>query len=215
MLEKEDEVKAYVYDPSQPVSVIFNEIMTLRDMYELTGATLSEAQMMRIAYTILNRARIFKDYLLTWNNGTNVVKTWNNFQTHFRRAYRDLKKVNALQIQHSNINHAEMLNDLKTHQNQSILQLTETLKNAMLHNVDPQPIAEPSFLETANAATTSTLRQEIQELRQLVQQLSQNVKQPTKKQKNQGSIAGRMVGAPTMEPNARHQLMAIKYKRLW
>ena len=182
LLEKEDEVKAYVYDPSQPVSVIFNEIMTLRDMYELTGATLSEAQMMRIAYTILNRARIFKDYLLTWNNG-NVAKTWNNFQAHFRRAYRDLKKVNALQIQHSSINHAEMLHELKTHQNNSILQLTETLKNAMLHNVDPQPIVASSSLETANAATTSTLRQEIQELRKMVQQLSQNVKQPTKKQK--------------------------------
>ena len=73
--------------------------------------------------------------------------------------------------------------ELKTHQNQSILQLTETLKNAMLQNVEPQPIAESSSLETANAATTSTLRQEIQELRQMVQQLSQNVKQPTKKQK--------------------------------
>ena len=80
LLAKEDEVKAYVYDTSQPVSVIFNEIMTLRNMYELAVTTLSEATMMRIAYSILNQAHIFKDYLLTWNNATNVVKIGTTFR---------------------------------------------------------------------------------------------------------------------------------------
>ena len=51
----------------------------------------------------------------------------------------------------------------------------------MMHNMDD--ISEPPLVESANAATTTTLRQEIQELRQMVQKLTQHIQPKGQKQK--------------------------------
>ena len=172
LFQKEDEVKAFVYDASQPVSIVFNEIMTLRDLFELTGSVLNESTMIRIGYTILNRARVFRDSLMAWNNKRLAEHTWINFQTHFRKAYRDLKKVNALQLQDSTISHAAILDELKHHQDQSLIQLTDALKQSVaqsLNNITTDDSSDP-YLH-ANA-TTSSLRQEIAELRKMIQDLT-------------------------------------------
>ena len=92
--------------------------------------------MIRLGYAILNRARIFKDYLLTWNNKRLQDQTWSNFQLHFRKAYRDLKKVNALQINQSTLNHTAMMDDLKTHQEQTIQQMTDNIKNSIYQTIN-------------------------------------------------------------------------------
>ena len=102
----------------------------------MTGSVLNDSTMIRLGYAILNRARIFKKYLLTWNNKRIEDQTWTNFQSHFRKAYRDLKKVNAFQIQQSTLNHASILEDLKSHQEQSMIQMTDTLKNSIYQTIN-------------------------------------------------------------------------------
>ena len=183
LFQKEDEVKNFVYDPNQPVSVIFNEIMNLKDLFELTGSVLNESTMIRLGYAILNRARVFKDYLLSWNNKRIEEHTWQNFQLHFRKAYRDLKKANALQIRDSTLNHTAIMDDLKTHQEQTMLQMTDTIKNSIYHTINhileeadeaPTALTPP---QTANAVTTTSLRQEINELREMVKALVDTNKQ--------------------------------------
>ena len=82
LLQKEDEVKQYTYDTTFPVSSVFNEILHLKDLYELTGSTLSEDRMIRLAYSILGRAQVFCESLISWNNTADNAKTWNNFQAH-------------------------------------------------------------------------------------------------------------------------------------
>ena len=96
--QKEDDVKNYVYDTTLPVSAVFNEIEHLQDLHDLTGSTLPEATMIRLGYIILNKTQLFREALIAWNNKNNNQKTWLNFQTHFRKAYRDLKQVRALNI---------------------------------------------------------------------------------------------------------------------
>ena len=112
-----------------------------------------------------------------------------------------------------------MLHELNDHQNCSILQLTETLKNAMIQNAENQTIAEPPYLETANAAKTSSLRQEIQELRQMVKQLSHNFQQPGKRQKKtrqycrtHGWCAHN--GAQCQTPADEHQVQATLMNKM-
>ena len=189
LFQKEDEVKNFVYDPNQPVSVVFNEIINLQDLFELTGSTLNESTMVRLGYAILNRAEIFKDYLLSWNNKRIEQQNWINFQAHFRKAYRDLKKVNALQIQDSTLNHAAIVNDLKSHQEETMIQMADTLKNSIYQTInhiseEPNDAAENGQKISANAATTNTLKQEIQELRDMIKMLVENKNQkPTKLQK--------------------------------
>ena len=42
LFQKEDKVKNFVYDPNQSVSVLFNEILKLKDLFELIGSVLNE-----------------------------------------------------------------------------------------------------------------------------------------------------------------------------
>ena len=188
LFEKEDEVKNFVYDPNQPVSVVFNEIINLQDLFELTGSTLNESTMVRLGYVILNRARIFKEYLLSWNNKRIEQQTWMNFQTHFCKAYRDLKKVNAFQIKDSTLNHAAIIDDLKSHQEETMMQMADTLKNSIYHTInhisEETDKTDNTKKVSANAATTNTLKQEIQELREMIKMLVEDKKQkPSKLQK--------------------------------
>merc|ERR1719162_1262121 len=72
--------------------------------------------MVKIAYAIMNRSRVFRDSLIQWNDKILVDRTWINFQKHFRKAYKDLKRVNALGIQDSQVSKVEMMQELEKHQ---------------------------------------------------------------------------------------------------
>ena len=60
LVQKEDEVKNYSYDTALPVSNVFNEILHLKDLHELTGSMLAEDTMIRLGYIILNRTQVSK-----------------------------------------------------------------------------------------------------------------------------------------------------------
>ena len=174
--QKEDNVKNFSYDPIFPVSVVFDEIMHLQDLHELTGSTLSEASMMRLAYIILNKTQLFRDSLISWNNKAENQKTWSNFQAHFRKAYRDLKKVRALEIQHSSIANASMLHEIKEHNEQTMQKMTTALTNSLYETVNMMTTEQEQNNLTANAVTIQSLQKEVQDLKLLVQQLT-NAKQ--------------------------------------
>ena len=72
--------------------------------------------MVKMTYAIMNRSRVFKDSLIQWNDKTLVDKTWIKFQTHFRKTYKDLKRVNALGIQDSQVSKVELIHELERHQ---------------------------------------------------------------------------------------------------
>ena len=57
LLAKEDNIKNYVYNPALPVSVVFNEIIGLKDLYKLAATTLGKDVMIRLGYVILNWAK--------------------------------------------------------------------------------------------------------------------------------------------------------------
>lgn len=181
LLTKEDTIKNYVYDPSLPVSTVFNEIIGLKDLYELTGSTLEDAAMIRIGFSILNRAKIFKDGLMAWNNLPTANKTWATFQSHFRKHHRDLKRVNALQIQDSSINHAQILNELKTHQQESLTSITNAFTDNLTHTINM--MQDSTEDHNINASSTQSLRQEINELRSLILKLTTDKQISTRKQK--------------------------------
>ena len=186
LLQKEDSVKNYVYDPNLPVSTIFNEILNLKDLYELTGSILQESDMIRYGYTILNRARIFKEYLLKWNNKPPNEKTWDTFQQFFRKAYRDLKQVNALQIQDSTLNHTTIMEELKHHQAQSLNQITNAFKDGIYetinHITDYEKEQDKNSDLSANATITS-LQKEINELKNMLNQMVRKQNQPMQTQR--------------------------------
>ena len=109
MMDKEEEIKRYVFDPVQPISTVFNTITVYKDLCELSGESITDSTMVKIAYAIMNRSRVFKDSFIQWNDKILVDKTWINFQKYFRKAYKDLKRVNVLGIQDSQVSKVEMM----------------------------------------------------------------------------------------------------------
>ena len=104
MVDKEEEIKRYVFDPVQPISVVFNAITAYNDLCEISGESITDITM------------VFKDSLIQWKNKTILDKTWIKFQTHFRKTYKDLKRVNALGIQDSQVSKVELMQELERHQ---------------------------------------------------------------------------------------------------
>ena len=68
MMDKEEEIKRYVFDPVQPISTVFNAITAYKDLCELSGESITDITMVKIAYAIMNRSRFFKYFLIQWND---------------------------------------------------------------------------------------------------------------------------------------------------
>ena len=147
-MAREDEVRRYVYDTTNPITDVFNVIYDYKDLYDLSGSVLQEDTMIKLAYAILNRSRIFKDSFMTWNDKSTIDKTWTNFESHFRKSYRDLRKVNTLSIQDSSINQAQLVQELKDHQAKSMLTITDALKSSFIDLFQGYP--SPENDENAN-----------------------------------------------------------------
>ena len=116
MMDKEKEMNRYVFDLVQPISTDFNAITGYKDLCELSGETITDIAMVKIGYAIMNRSSVFKDSLIQWNDKSTVDKTWDNFQKHFRKSYKDLKRVNNLGIQDSQESKMEMVQEIDRYQ---------------------------------------------------------------------------------------------------
>ena len=106
-MDNEKEIKRYMFDPVQSVSTILNAIIGYKDLCELLVEVIKDIAMVKIGYAIMNRAKCFKYFLNKWSDKVDVNKTWNVLQKHFRRAYKDLKHMNALGVQDSQVKRLE------------------------------------------------------------------------------------------------------------
>ena len=52
MMDKEEEIKRYVFDPVQPIYTVFNAITTYKDLCELSGESITDSMMVKISYAI-------------------------------------------------------------------------------------------------------------------------------------------------------------------
>ena len=94
------------------------------------------------------------------------------FQVHFRKVYRDLKQINALQIQNLVIDNTAKMDKIKTQQEKSMLQMTDALKNKIYHLIN-HILEEAEEVNTAppqsaNATTKASLHQEISKVREMI-----------------------------------------------
>ena len=76
MMDKEEEIKRYVFDPVQPISTVFNTITVYKDLCELSGDAITDIAMVKIGYVLMNRSRVLKTFSFK-NIFVNITKTWN------------------------------------------------------------------------------------------------------------------------------------------
>ena len=67
LVDIEDELCQYVYDPQMPVDKVFTKITLFQDLCVITNNDKTDKQLVQMAYLIFNQTRAFVDTLKTWN----------------------------------------------------------------------------------------------------------------------------------------------------
>ena len=76
-----------IYNPAQPIDIIFNSINDLVKYARTPEAELTQSHIINLALVILNRKCIFKDDIWAWKCTNQAYKTWENFKHDFREAH--------------------------------------------------------------------------------------------------------------------------------
>ena len=169
--DRESMVRQMVYDPINPIDGIFSAVDELVHYADAANSAYTQAQIINIAYIILNRTGHFRRWILDWNAKPSVQKTWTNFKLHFREAHHQLKETTTLQQQQStyHVNAVrEMIDELKQ----------ELRADRTLPTPTDDPSAAPSMASLSTAShdsmgTISALQSELSSLREMVHHMTQ------------------------------------------
>ena len=116
LMPKEDDLKYFVYDPSQPVGTISNHADRFVNLRELVQESISDRRKVNLSYKITSKHDAFMDSLKTWNRKEGNLKTYALMKTFMRTEYNNLDEVGGLTIASSNLDQANILQELKDHQ---------------------------------------------------------------------------------------------------
>ena len=110
--DKEQEVKATVYDLRDPIDSIFTKIEDLLEFSGAAGSLFTQPQCINIAYVILNKTGKFQLSIRDWNRKSSPQKTWINFKDPFRSAHKELRESTDITLQDSHLNHANLVKEV-------------------------------------------------------------------------------------------------------
>jgi hypothetical protein len=89
---KRAEITSYTYTQGQPIDTIFQKINVFARLSELAKAETTEQQKIGMAQVLLVKAGSFEEELKQWMRKPEAERTWQNFMTFFRMAYREQKQ---------------------------------------------------------------------------------------------------------------------------
>ena len=187
--QKEQELKATVFDPNiDSIDTLYKSISDLVDLSGHAGIPMTPEQSTSIAYVILWRSSVLKDYLKSWNATPIANKTWDAFKDHFRdgiKEYKSLKgpavKDSIFQQQHHANFVQHLRDDVKTVITQELARHTANLV-AGYPPSDPSPFdnqyfSPPPPTENDYVDQFQQMANSISEYKKLVPQLINQVKQ--------------------------------------
>jgi uncharacterized phage-associated protein len=84
LMEKEDELKDFIYNPTQPINVIFNNIDRFSNLCKLVGDPISDRRKVNISYKLISKNTAFRDSLKSWNRKPATAKVYADMKTFMR-----------------------------------------------------------------------------------------------------------------------------------
>ena len=133
LMEIEDALKDQIYDTTEPIDSIFNKVDRFADLCGLIKDPLSDRRNIMLAYKILPKNNAFMNSLKTWNRKSLQDKTFLNMKIFFREEYSDLDEVGGLTLNNSVLNQANILQELKNHQEEmAVIRMEQNCKISMI-----------------------------------------------------------------------------------
>ena len=192
--EAHNKVTAMTYSIESPIDTVFTALRDLLDISEAANANLQADQAILIAYNILNKTNAFNEDLIAWNRKEDKDKTWDNFQQHFRDAYKQRRSTTNQTINNTSFG--------EHHANMIASQVAEQLYQRA-YDEEQGPSPSPGYTEMppptadqqhqANAVvqnnTVNALLQQVQQLNQTIQnmQLQMNTQQANRSNSSNGN----------------------------
>ena len=97
-MQKEDNLKEFMYDSTQLISTIFNNVDCFSNLCKLILDPLLDQCKVNLNYKIISKHNAFMDSLKIWNRRTANVETYAHMKTFMRIEYNDLEEVGGLTI---------------------------------------------------------------------------------------------------------------------
>ena len=82
-----------IYEPAQPINIIFNSIDNLAEYTRAAESELTQSQTINLTLFILKKQRIFKDNIRAWKRTNQAYKTWYNFKHDFHEAHLEIRET--------------------------------------------------------------------------------------------------------------------------
>ena len=198
LLQKEQDLIAFTYNPQDQPDVVFNEIEDYSDVCEIISS-IDDRKKLQLAYCIFQKKGIFRDTLKMWNAKPTVDKTYDNFKLFMRQEHSELTAVGALNIQQSSLNEVKLLQTLNEHQEQMSQRLDEHFKVNFIealtqfNQIENQSFSDVSSSYTpppaaANAVQYSPSNDTIEQLLATVRDLSSKVESLTSKNQSYKNV---------------------------
>ena len=196
------------YPPSEPVDTIFAEIDDLASIAEIASSPITAAQKINMAYLLFQKKQVYKSALSKWDEKPSYDKTWDEFKTHFRSAYKALRRTGALTIRET-LERDEVMNMVTDGVNQvlnSYRPPSPSLSQEMSTPSDtPSLVATEECTPSVNSTVSDITLQSMQKQIDLMQNMMQQMYQLTQQNSTDGSSTTRRTKAKANQPRNQFQ----------
>ena len=174
-------VETLSYPPSEPVDTIFAEIDDLASIADIASCPITASQKINMAYLYFQKSQVYKSALTRWDEKPSYDKDWDSFKTHFRTAYKALRRTGALTIKDT-MDRDEVMNLVTDGVNQVLNTLrppspTPSPEYSTTHSDTPSLVGTddvtPSVNSTVSDLTLQTLQKQMEMMQSMMTQMSQ------------------------------------------
>ena len=181
--EKEHEVLATPFIPSDPMVTIYRPIEQLRILAEIAKIPYTEFQVVDFGLQLVKNTRDFENALGEWNQKPTQERTWDNFKTHFQNAQQTLKDIRGPTMKQAGYHHANHLAaELKEELRENQAQMLALVQNVNMDDWRNEEEIQDTKLESANAMSQNIQQETIKMIKALQTELK-NLKDELKSKK--------------------------------
>ena len=103
-MQKEDDSKDFIYNPTQPIDTNFNTVDRFSNLCKLVLDPISDQRKVNLSFKIISKHNAFMDSLKTQNGRTANLKSYAHLKNCMCTEYNNLREVSGLTIASSNLN---------------------------------------------------------------------------------------------------------------
>ena len=154
--QKETEIRAMIYNPADPLILLYNPIEKLKTMAISADIPYTNDQLLDIGLTVIRNTRDFEQALGDWEAKPDADKTWDNYKEHFKTAQKQLKAIRGPTMQQAGYHHANHLAQrLREDIHQRDTELMSVIQTAMTTSTDVPSVA-PSDISMSTTSPQVT-----------------------------------------------------------